>query len=172
MTNSNWECYLIQSLAEERLKTNLTYIGATNNFSKRLSNHNNNDSSIKRRGAIRTTGRVWTPILIVSGFVHNRACLSFESGWKRLSRRRNNDRFLIINLLSSYTLRYNRDPRYNRILDLLYFVHNLTVFKEKFALNSNFRYPVCQPDLLVIRTYLADWIKDLPWPPFVRIVCY
>ena len=147
-----------------------TYIGATNDAARRLRAHNNNNKAIKRVGAKRTQGRTWMHVVIVSGFIHKRAALSFESGWRRLSQRRANGRLAGINSLVGSNLRYTLDPKYNRILDLLYFAHSLTVLDEKFAINYDLRLPIIQPAHLTIRTCLADWIRDLPWPPFVSII--
>lgn len=160
----DWVCYLIMSLDSTE-----TYIGSTNNCVKRLDNHNNNDPSIKRRGAKRTRGRMWTPIIIISGFHHKNACLSFESGWKRLARTRNNMRLVPINIMTDQSLVYSNDPRWNRLMDLLYFVHNFTLIGTKFMINYSIQHPVVQPDILIINIFMEEWIEDLPWPHFVHI---
>ena len=157
-----WVCYLIMSL-----DSNDTYIGSSNNQPKRLSNHNNNDPSIKRRGAKRTRGQTWIPIVIITGFHHKNACLSFEAGWKRLAKRRSNERLELINQMSGTKLAYNMDTKWNRIMDLIYFMHNFTLIDTKFMLNYDIRHPVFQPDELVVNIFMEEWIKDLPWPYFV-----
>ena len=160
----DWLCYLIMSL-----DSNSTYIGSTNNIKNRLNAHNNNDPNIKRKGAKRTRGQTWIPILIISGFYHKNACLSFESGWKKLSKKRNNQRLYFINQMTSSNFSYTNDPKWNRIMDLLYFVHNFTYIGTKFMINYDVRHPINQPDKLKIKIFMEDWIKDLPWPYFIMV---
>jgi predicted GIY-YIG superfamily endonuclease len=152
------------------LDSNNTYIGSSNDQPKRLNAHNNNNPNIKRKGAKRTRGQTWTPIIIISGFHHKNACLSFESGWKRLSKRRNNQRLYFINQMTGLDLSYSADPKWNRIIDLLYFTHNFTFMDTKFMLNYDIKHPVNQPEGLVIKIFMEDWIKDLPWPHFISFV--
>ena len=158
----DWVCYLIMSLDSTD-----TYIGSTNNYLNRLNNHNNNDSSIKRRGAKRTRGKTWIPIIIVTGFHHKNACLSFESGWKRLAKKRTNERLMFINTMTEQNFCYTGDTRWNRIMDLLYFMHNFTMIGTKFMINHDIRHPVFQPERLCINILIESWIKKLPWPYFV-----
>ena len=66
----------------------LTYVGCTNNFPRRIRQHN---SEIKG-GAICTTracnqGAKWHPILFAKGFTDNKEALSFEWWWKFESRK-------------------------------------------------------------------------------------
>ena len=75
---NNWYCYLLKSV-----DSNKTYIGATNNLYKRLNNHN----SLKY-GAKYTRGENWYVILVISGFKGKRECLSFETGWHKINKRR------------------------------------------------------------------------------------
>lgn len=157
-----WVCYLLMSL-----DTGQTYIGSTNNIQNRLANHNN---AIKKRGAIRTRGQTWVPILFISGFHHKNACLSFESGWKRLCYNRSNRRLFLLNGIYGINLCYTRDARWNRIMDLLYFVHNITLLDTKFKINYDIRHPICPPEELFIKIFMEDWIKDLPWPYFIDCV--
>lgn len=157
-----WLCYLLMSL-----DSNCTYIGSTNNFVRRLNNHNNNDPSIKRKGAKRTRGQTWIPILIVTGFHHKNACLSFESGWKRLSHHRALHSLSSINQMTQHNLSYGSDPKWNRIMDLLYFVHNFTFLDTKFMLNREVCHPINQPEGLVVNIFLENWIMELPWPHFI-----
>lgn len=160
----DWVCYLIFSL-----DSNDTYIGSSNNQPKRLNAHNNNDKTIKRKGAKRTRGQTWVPLIIISGFEHKCACLSFEAGWKRLSKNRNNTRLLFINEMAGTNLAYSRKPKYDRMIDLLYFVHNFTLLDTKFRLNHSMTHPLNQPDRLIIKTFFEDWFVDMPWPHFIEI---
>ena len=160
---SDWVCYLIRSL-----DSNCTYVGSTNNMPKRLAAHNSTNKS--RKGARRTCGQTWTPMIVVSGFNHKNACLSFEAGWKRLAKYRNNKKLEIINIITKLNLRYtNRDRYWDRILDLLFFVHNFTFIGTKFKLNYQQTDPTNCPIFLTINVFLDDWIKQLPWPFFIRI---
>lgn len=159
---SDWVCYLIMSL-----DSNCTYIGSSNNQPKRLDDHNKNDPNTTRKGAKCTRGQTWVPIIVISGFHHKNACLSFEAGWKKLSRKRNNQRLYLINEMTNSNYCYTQDTKWNRIMDLLYFVHNFTLLDTKFRLNYDIRHPVYQPEELSIKIFMEDWIKDLPWPHFV-----
>lgn len=159
----DWVCYLIFSLENNKK----TYIGSSNNQPKRLNAHNNNDPKIKRVGAKRTRGQTWVPLIIIGGFHDKRACLSFEAGWKRLSKGRNNGRLYFINEMTQTNLRYTRDTCYNRLLDLLYFVHNVTLLDTKFRLNHDMKHPLNQPEGLTIKIFFEKWMRDLPWPHFI-----
>lgn len=160
---SDWVCYLLMSL-----DSNDTYIGSTNNPSRRLNNHNNNNNSIKRRGAKRTRGQTWVPILFITGFHHKNACLSFEAGWKKISKKRNNNRFFLLNMmLGGQELSYSRDSKWNRIMDLLYFTHHFTLLDTHFRINYDMRHPLYQPEQLIMNVFMEDWIHDLPWPHFM-----
>ena len=152
----DWVCYLIFSLS-----SNDTYIGSTNNQPKRLQTHNCG------KGAKRTRGKTWVPIIIVSGFHHKNACLSFESGWKRLSKTRSSIKLQPINEMCGTDLNYEKDTKWNRIMDLLYFVHNFTLLDTKFRLNYDMKHVLNQPNDLTINIFMEDWIADLPWPHFV-----
>ena len=66
-------CYCIQSINESR-----TYIGATNNFTRRIKQHNQQISG----GAKATKGHQWKPIIHVTGFVDRHQLLRFEWFWK------------------------------------------------------------------------------------------
>jgi predicted GIY-YIG superfamily endonuclease len=149
--------------------SNDTYVGSSNNQPKRLNNHNNNDPSIKRVGAKRTRGQTWTPVIVISGFHHKNACLSFEAGWKRLARRRSNKRLKLINEMVGINLCYSSDTRWNRIMDLIFFVHNFTLIDTKFMINYDIRHPIFQPEELIINVFIEDSIKKLPWPHFISI---
>jgi putative endonuclease len=155
----NWVCYLIMSL-----DTNSTYIGASNDQPKRLATHNSG------KGAKYTKGQTWIPILVIEGFTSKRACLSFEAGWKRLSKKRNNGRLIPIWLQGSDVLKYGTDPKWNRIMDLLYFTHNFTFHDPKFICRPLSKLEYMFPPPLEINIFSELWINDLPWPCFVE--CY
>lgn len=146
-----WICYLLYSLY-----SNNTYIGATSDFRRRLSQHNTG------RGAKYTRGRMWLPILTLT-FPTKNQCLSFEKGWQKLSKRRSNSRFLGYNL----PYRYGKDPKWNRILDLLYFTREITFLNGKFKLNHQMKIPIILPPSIILDVSLEDWILSLPWPPYV-----
>ncbi len=78
---SSWLCYLLQSVDSNR-----TYIGATDNLYRRLCDHNGLHGPSK--GAKATKGEMWYPVLCVTGFPNKIACLSFESGVRRIRRRK------------------------------------------------------------------------------------
>jgi len=70
----------------------LTYVGATKNVERRLSQHNNEKSG----GAKRTThfskqGDIWELICYVKGFPTWNAALQFEWKWKYISRSISNE---------------------------------------------------------------------------------
>lgn len=160
---SNWVCYLIMSL-----DSNKTYIGSSNNQPKRLENHNNNDSNIKRKGAKYTKGQIWIPIIIISGFNDKRSCLSFEAGWKKTSKSRNNNRFLYYNQITNLNLKYTTNTVTNRFLDLLFFVSNFTYIDTKFIMNTNNKHPIFMPNYLYLNIFVHDRIEILPWPFFIK----
>lgn len=149
-------CYMLVSL-----DTNHTYIGSTNNCINRLRKHNSG------RGAKYTKGQTWVPVMTVSGFHHKNACLSFEAGWKKLSKKRCKQRLLLINELG-FSYQYSKDSRWNRVLDLLYFMHNVTLLDTKFKLNATIQHPLNPPELQ-LNIFFEKWIRDLPWPYFVLI---
>lgn len=153
-----WVCYLIASL-----DSNDTYVGSTNDQPKRLGTHN------VGKGAKRTKGQTWIPILVISGFHDKRACLSFEAGWKRLSKSRSNKKLADINQLCDTNLSYGRDTRWNRLMDLLYFLHNTTLLDSKFVMNHDMKLPLNSPEELVMNVFMEDFIADLPWPYFIEI---
>ena len=172
VSDPNWLTYLIVSLDSK-----CTYVGSTNNMPRRLNNHNNTSKS--RTGAKRTRGQTWSPVVTISGFNNKIECLSFEAGWKRLAKYRSNRKLALINLASwsrataespasNMTLCYVADTLWNRIIDLLYFVHNFTYIGHKFKLNHQLKYPFNPPNFLTINIFLNDWIDDLPWPFFIK----
>ena len=66
-------CYLIQNNEKTR-----TYIGATNNFDRRIRQHN----QIIKGGAKATKGYQWSPLIHVVGFITRTELLQFEWIWK------------------------------------------------------------------------------------------
>ena len=79
---TQWICYILKSV-----DSNKTYVGATDNLYRRLCDHNGIHGISK--GAKATKGNQWIPILFISGFPNKIACLSFESGVRRVVRRKN-----------------------------------------------------------------------------------
>lgn len=84
---SPYGCYLLLSLHEKqtckKLLQRRTYIGCTNDFEKRLSEHNGN----KAGGAKHTaSARPWTTICRVTGFACRKDVLQFEWAWQHPSR--------------------------------------------------------------------------------------
>ena len=86
--NKQWVCYLIKSDVSNR-----TYIGATNNFKRRIRQHN---GEIKGGAKYTSANRPWKPKLIVSGFISQNEALSFE--W-RIKRSKINNKFKIVSYL-------------------------------------------------------------------------
>lgn len=66
-------CYCIQNSNK-----NKTYIGATNDFSRRIRQHN----GIISGGAKSTKGDKWSPIIHIYGFIDRHQLLRFEWFWK------------------------------------------------------------------------------------------
>ena len=67
-------CYCIQT------NNNKSYIGATNNFQKRIKQHN----GLLYGGAKSTKGYFWTPFIVIKGFENRSELLSFEWHWKHI----------------------------------------------------------------------------------------
>lgn len=158
--SSDWVCYLLVSSDSSQ-----TYVGASNDAIKRLWKHNTG------RGAKRTKGQHWSHVLIVSGFRDKIACLSFEAGWKRISKRRSNKMIGYLDPLSGIELKYTDHTVWNRLLDLLYFLHQFDYKGGKFKTNKKSR-GLNKPHKLKISykyTDNLDCINDMPWPHFVRI---
>lgn len=153
--SAEWVCYLLMSLDNKE-----TYIGSTPDLQKRLEKHNSG------RGAKRTKGKKWIIAMYVEGFHHKNACLSFESGWKRLSRLRNQNKLSNLNALLTEPLRYTNDTVWNRILDLIYFLHNITLLDTKYVMNSGGKLPWNLPDFLQITFNFLE-PGELPWPYYV-----
>ena len=65
-----------------------TYVGCTNNFPRRLRQHNGELAGGARcTTAACRAGAHWTPVVIALGFVDNHEALSFEWHWKAQTRR-------------------------------------------------------------------------------------
>jgi predicted GIY-YIG superfamily endonuclease len=152
----NWCCYLIMSL-----ESNKTYIGSSNDCEKRLYNHNNT-----KAGAKYTKGQTWSTTIVVSGFENKRACLSFEAGWKKTAKRRNNQRFYKEHICG-YNITYTDCTVINRIYDLFYFVKQFAYCSPKFVLDTAVKL-TSQPVNLCITSNLYD-LSTIPWPWFVKI---
>lgn len=151
---SSWVCYLIRSL-----NSNRTYVGSTNNMHKRLNAHN------RGSGAKATAGQTWIPVVIMSGFHHKNACLSFESGWKRLSKKRNEQRLDIINRDCEFKY-IHREVCWNRIMDLLYFVHKCSLVDTHYKLNTPEN--GCGHRDLILHIFTEPSISELPWPDYIH----
>ena len=72
-----WSVYLLQEIGGSR-----TYVGATLDPNRRLSQHN----GIQSGGAKATAGRQWKRVCHVTGFPHERGALQFEWAWKHMSK--------------------------------------------------------------------------------------
>ena len=69
----SWCVYLLREVGGTR-----TYVGATLDVDRRLSQHN----GVLVGGARATRGRAWNRICHVRGFPHQKAALQFEWAWK------------------------------------------------------------------------------------------
>ncbi|KAL8228818.1 hypothetical protein R6Q57_013718 [Mikania cordata] len=79
-SHSNWSVYLI-------LSTNppvKTYVGVTNNFARRLKQHN---GELKGGAKASQAGRPWICACIIQGFESKSEACKFEFKWKSLSRK-------------------------------------------------------------------------------------
>lgn len=80
-----WHCYILRGAG--RVGRNYTYVGKTNNMTRRLRQHNGE----LHGGARRThTRRPHRPFIIIGGFPSERAALQFE--WAMKHRRAKNSR--------------------------------------------------------------------------------
>ena len=102
---SNWLCYILQST-----DSNKTYVGATDNLYRRLCDHNGIHGASK--GAKATKGEMWYVAFCISGFSNKIACLSFESGVRRIKRRK---------CYHKYKYQKKDTPIQRRVVD----IHNL-----------------------------------------------
>ncbi|XXG85415.1 hypothetical protein AAC387_Pa11g0494 [Persea americana] len=75
----SWSVYLIISSQLPK-----TYVGATNDFSRRLKQHN---GKLKGGAKASHAGRPWTCACIVQGFKDQSEACMFESKWKSFSRK-------------------------------------------------------------------------------------
>jgi predicted GIY-YIG superfamily endonuclease len=75
MNSNQYICYCIQNTAKKK-----TYVGISNNFQRRLRQHNGEISS----GARYTSGDSWNPVIILSGFINKNQVLRFEFLWKHI----------------------------------------------------------------------------------------
>ncbi len=79
-----FSCYLLT------WKRSLTYVGMTNNFQRRIRQHNQElVGGAKYTSQIKpdqTNARPWQPVVVVDGFPELRDALQFEWRWKQLSR--------------------------------------------------------------------------------------
>ena len=80
-SEKKWVCYLLKSV-----DSNKTYVGATNDLVKRLSDHCGING--KSRGAKYTKGEMWYVVLFVEGFRTKIECLSFEYQFKRMRKKK------------------------------------------------------------------------------------
>ncbi|XP_065871376.1 structure-specific endonuclease subunit slx1 [Euphorbia lathyris] len=79
-TSSSWWVYLILS-TKPPIKT---YVGVTNNFSRRLKQHN---GELVGGAKASRAGRPWVCACIIQGFDSQSEACKFESKWKSLSRK-------------------------------------------------------------------------------------
>ena len=117
--SKEWVCYLIKSEVSNR-----TYIGATNNFKRRIRQHN---GEIKGGAKYTTANRPWKPKLIVSGFTTQSEALSFE--W-RVKRKKVKNQFRTVKYL---------DNRIKNVFD----VFLLTKFTSKCTDTKLGNYKIC-----------------------------
>ena len=153
-----WVCYLLVSDS-----TDQTYVGASNDAVKRLRTHN------RGAGAKRTKGQTWSHVLIVNGFDSKHACLSFEAGWKRLGRNRSKKRFGHLESRSLIELTYTNHSVWNRLLDLLYFVHQFNYIGTKFVVRKDLVGQSKPDELTIDYMYDLDCVDDMPWPDFISV---
>lgn len=85
-------CLIQQSVLDGNgsLNKSSTYVGCTNNFERRIRQHN---SEIKGGAKITTRavakGAIWVPLIFAKGFIDNHEALSFEWHWKNQSKKLN-----------------------------------------------------------------------------------
>lgn len=80
ISSASWCVYLI-------LSTNVplkTYVGVTNNFSRRLKQHN---GELKGGAKASRAGRPWVCACLIQGFMDKSKAYAFESKWKICSRK-------------------------------------------------------------------------------------
>ena len=116
--NNVWVCYLLKSTT-----CNRTYIGATNNFKKRIRQHN---GEIKGGAKYTHSNRPWKPVCLVYGFKDNSHALCFE--W-RVKRKKVNNKFKTV---------YLKNNRIKNFFDVL----QLERFTKKCELSSNYNFTI------------------------------
>jgi structure-specific endonuclease subunit SLX1 len=106
-------CYCLKLNIEN---ANKTYVGCTNNFRRRIRQHN---SEIKGGAKLTTreskNGFFWTPIYFARGFLTKSEALSFEWHWKYLSRKQKGT---------------SLEKRYSALLQLLNLPRFSHIYKE------------------------------------------
>lgn len=150
MEECDWKCYLLMST-----QSNKTYIGVSNDVIKRLRTHNSG------RGAKYTRGEEWDHVIIIEGFRNKNTCLSFETGWKKCSKKRRNDRF------ENY--RYTKDTIWNRFLDLNYFLNNTDLVENKYKRNTINPSKDSHDDLKINVKQREEDVNRIEWPEFIEI---
>ena len=135
MTNS-WLCYILKSVDSNR-----TYVGATDNLYRRLCDHNGLHG--KSKGAKATKGQMWYPFMCITGFPNKIACLSFESGVRRIKRRK-----------CKHIYGYNKYASSidKRVIDVYNLLHVGSPLKKwtNVGLTVNWLEPDCKIDGLVL----------------------
>ena len=116
--NNIWVCYLLKSSV-----CNRTYIGATNNFKKRIRQHN---GEIKGGAKYTYSNRPWKPVCLVYGFKDNSHALCFE--W-RVKRKQVNNKFKTV---------YLKNNRIKNFFEVL----QLERFTKKCDLPSNYNFKI------------------------------
>ncbi|KDP43613.1 hypothetical protein JCGZ_16900 [Jatropha curcas] len=108
----SWCVYLI-------LSTNApikTYVGVTNNFSRRLKQHN---GDLKGGAKASRAGRPWICACLIQGFSDQSEACEFESKWKSLSRKlprnRKNDDSTKDSINGSHALLQHRQTALSRV---------------------------------------------------------
>jgi len=114
LTKDDYVCYLLKSTISNR-----TYIGSTNNFKKRIRQHN---GEIKGGAKYTHSNRPWIPVCIVSGFPDKSHALCFE--W-RVKRKIVGNKFKTVYLINN---------RVKNIFNVL----NLERFTKKCNLTTNY----------------------------------
>ena len=69
----------------------------------------------------------------------------------------------------SYKMGSNGDYVWNRILDLLYFTHYLTLLDTKFIINEKLEHPIFVSDYYSIEIFDLNNFKTLPWVYFIDL---
>ena len=120
----NYVCYLLNSSISNR-----TYIGITNNLTKRLRQHN---GEICGGAKYTRSFRPWKPILIVSGFYTKNQTLSFEY---RVKKKRNNKNklvtvYLLNNRINNFFDVLKLDNFTSKCINPKDAIYNVTIFDK------------------------------------------